>query len=168
MRRPNPKAIDAIGQAKCHSLKELKNYSPGWINAEMDALNNQGCEDLFQSSINQGVVLFQSPSLKVYAADWRYQLASKISKAFDKKEEIKHTFGISERERVDRWTAEGNMLDAVAILRRLLDLRGHALNISEIRKWFYFGSTFTRRAVDSINKDFSVICQTRNVPIIHD
>ena len=37
-------------------------------------LNHQGLEDIFQSSVNQGVVLFQSLSLKVYAADWRYQL----------------------------------------------------------------------------------------------
>jgi len=52
----------------------------------------QGLEDLFQSSVNQGAVLFQS---KVYAADWRYQLVFEISRAFDQKEEIKHISGTS-------------------------------------------------------------------------
>jgi hypothetical protein len=167
---PNAKIMDVIHQAKYHSFKEFKNYSPGWINTEMVAysLNHQGLEDLFQSSVNQGVVLFQSPSLKVYAADWRYQLAFKISRAFDKKEEIKHMSEISEQERVDRWNTEVNMLDAVALLRRLIDLKGHALKISEIEKWFYFGTTFTKRAVDSINKDFSWAYQTHNLPIIYD
>jgi hypothetical protein len=85
---------------------------------------------------SQRVVLFQPPSLKVYAADWRYQLVFRIVKTFDKKEEIKHICEISERERVDRWNTEDNMLDAVALLRRLIDLKSHTLKISEIEEWF--------------------------------
>lgn len=65
--------------------------------------------------------------------------------------------GASERpgKRVDRWNMEINTLDAVALLRRLIDLKGYAMKISEIEKWFYFGSTFAKGAIYSINKDFS-------------
>jgi hypothetical protein len=64
------------------------------------ALNHQGLEDIFQSSVNHGAVLFQSLSLKVYAATLNGPRAC---------------------------LEVNTLLNAVALLRRLIDLKGNAL-----------------------------------------
>ncbi|KAK7042426.1 hypothetical protein R3P38DRAFT_2890419 [Favolaschia claudopus] len=107
---------------------------PSWINIAYVA-NNRGGDTLFDNSVRQRVLLYESATLQVFAADWRFQLVGKIVRAgnFEDPKDIK---------------------DAVSILRILVEERGGMLKLSEMRDWYESGALIRPEHVELINKEY--------------
>jgi len=97
-------------------------------------MNVPGCENLYQNSIDAGVVLFKSDSLEVYAADWRYQLVGKIVRGYQLST-MNETVQAQDRLGKD-------LADAVSILHLLVSERGgKPLQKTEMMTWYGDGPT---------------------------
>lgn len=116
-----------------------------WINAEMVAyvLNNAGCERLVAHSVQQGALMYDSKSFRVYAADWRYQVVGKIQRAYD--------------QIVDRRNAEKDVSDMVQILHVLNAPRAGPLTRSEMLGWYYYGYRMGVKEVAFANAEYEKI-----------
>lgn len=143
---PNPDHIEMISGAQ-HSLsKDLRARWPkNWINAEMTAFILQpGCEKVYEHSLQQDCILYQSPVLRVVAADWKYQLVCKIIRAYGMRQSA-NTVQAAERNGKD-------LDDALAILQFLVSRFQHPVqkNDFETEAW-YHGSAISEEEFAFIN-----------------
>lgn len=140
--------------------RALKGLPRDWINAEMIAFvyNNQGCEHLFENSLQQNVVLFQSPTLRAYVADWKYQIVGKITRAYQQMQLFQMFTPDVDGLANAISTRELNLMDAVYILRYLVEQRqGEQLNFSEMQTWYFYGPALEPDEIDFVNKAYCAI-----------
>ncbi|KAJ7187156.1 hypothetical protein C8R46DRAFT_1207123 [Mycena filopes] len=109
-----------------------------WINAEMIAHISglRGSDQLLTNSITQNVLLYDSPSLQVFAADWKYQAVGKIKRALDYKD-------------------SKDISDAVEIVRRLNRQSGHLQSLAEMQTWYEYGALLTTKHLEFINAAYN-------------
>jgi hypothetical protein len=139
----DPTVLEELFTAKRIASAELKNLHGNWINGEVTAYirNNSGCEQLFSTFQDLGVILYQSDTLMVYVADWRYQLVGKISRAFADNPSDPHH---------DR-----NLMDAVSILCLLVEANtGELLDQALVRAWYTYGPTLSNAKIDFTNQAY--------------
>ncbi|KAH7102935.1 hypothetical protein BKA62DRAFT_655516 [Auriculariales sp. MPI-PUGE-AT-0066] len=124
----NPDHIQIIGDAaRMANRRETARHPYAWMNPDMLGFvaNNEGCETVFDDSVRQGEVLFESPSLVVYAADWRFQLVGKMQRAYAD---------------ADDEAQQDDLADAVSILHLLVQRRGgDSIAKEELRRWYSYG-----------------------------
>ena len=145
----NPEVIEAVMEAKNSAPNSIKNEWPSdWINAEMIGFvsNQAGCETLYQDSIDANVILFQSESLVVYAADWRFQLAGKIARAYQMSQ-LSTTVQAQEREGKD-------LSDAVSILHLLISQRDQLLSKADLLTWYADGPALEDAEIEYVNAEY--------------
>lgn len=128
-----------------------QHWPPNWINCEMIAhiLNLEGCENLYQTSIAEGIKMFESKSLEVYAADWKYQLVGKIVRAHDNK-----VVYDTERRYFNESRDGKDLADAVAILRLMVKKNGRPLRLTDLRTWYYYGPGLKDDAIAYVNAEY--------------
>lgn len=116
--------------AKRGAANDMRAYHTNWLSAQMVSyiVDNPACDKLYDESVAQNAVLYQSDVLRVLAADWRFQLVAKIARAHERGQLPEHLqFG-------------KDMADAVSILRVLVSQNGGApIAADAIRTWYAFG-----------------------------
>ncbi|KAF8157119.1 hypothetical protein B0H34DRAFT_487541 [Crassisporium funariophilum] len=144
---PDPTLIEIIAGSQASLPRDLRQRWPeNWINAEMAGYAMMpGCEDLYANSIANNVVLYQSDSLVVYAADWKFQLIGKIMRAYQME---------SLKEHVQSMDRTGKDLkDAISILQILIKENNGPLDGSVLRSW-YNGSAVEDVEIEFVNKAY--------------
>ncbi|MFI5421443.1 MAG: hypothetical protein ACHQ1H_10800 [Nitrososphaerales archaeon] len=144
---PDPTIIEIISGSQASLPWDLRQRWPeNWINAEMAGFAMMpNCEDLYDNSIANNVVLYQSNSLVVYAADWKFQLIGKITRAYQM-ELLKDQVQSMDREGKD-------LKDAVSILQVLIQENNGPLDGSVVRSW-YNGSALEDIEIEFVNKAY--------------
>ncbi|KAJ7101401.1 hypothetical protein B0H15DRAFT_1017842 [Mycena belliarum] len=134
---PDADVLREVLEAGRRYNRENDDMPPMWINAEIVAYINglRGSDSLLPNSIAQDVVLFESPSLVMYAADWRYQLVGKMQRAFD-------------------YNDKKDISDAVEILHQLVSQTGKQQRLSEIQTWYEYGIMLKTEHMEFINKAY--------------
>ncbi|TDL27956.1 hypothetical protein BD410DRAFT_894091 [Rickenella mellea] len=100
-------------------------YDEAWLNADMSTFID--CDpahcDFEKNSIEQNILVFKSDSLRVYVADWKYQLTQKLMR-------MTSTQNPEPKE----------LSDAVAILQMIVQgMDEKALSKESIRAWYPYG-----------------------------
>ncbi|KZW03204.1 hypothetical protein EXIGLDRAFT_759085 [Exidia glandulosa HHB12029] len=123
---------------------DTKRFPRAWINSDVFAIVNRGDLDVYEHSIAQNEILFQADRLIVYAADWRFQLVNKMSRAHELRVE-----GVYDKK---------DLPDAVAIMHRLLLYRkGDIVPKSELVTWYMAGKAMEDDAIDMLNETYHAI-----------
>ncbi|KAF8957522.1 hypothetical protein BDZ97DRAFT_1762907 [Flammula alnicola] len=162
---------DEVLTAKYAATKELNDYPPEWINADLVAhvYNLDGCETLFRDSVQRDQLMFRTPALEVYAADWRYQLVAKIRRAFQEKTRLdgEPRFRYDQAAFNHAVNTEIHLHDAVDILRFYIATRnnGHPLKFSTIRTWYHDGHLVKTVEVEYINYFYRCVCRNLGIEI---
>ncbi|PPQ88421.1 hypothetical protein CVT25_011223 [Psilocybe cyanescens] len=144
---PDPALIEMIAGSQASLPFDLqKRWPENWINAEMAGFAMMpGCEDLYKNSIANNVVLYQSDTLVAYAADWRFQLIGKITRAYQM-ELLKEQLQSRDREGKD-------LKDAVSLLQILITQNNGPLDRNVVRSW-YNGSALEDVEIEFVNKEY--------------
>ncbi|KAF8889744.1 hypothetical protein CPB84DRAFT_1785313 [Gymnopilus junonius] len=103
------------------------------------------CERLYENSIANGIVLYHSESLVAYAADWKFQVLGKITRAYQM-ELLKNQVQSKDRGKKD-WK------DAISLLDVLVKENGGPLDRDVVRSW-YNGSAIEDVEIDYVNTAF--------------
>ncbi|PPQ69036.1 hypothetical protein CVT26_003744 [Gymnopilus dilepis] len=140
----DPNIIEVVSGAQYTLPQDLRlRWPENWVNAEMIGYANMpGCENLYGNSIRCNVILYQSPWIVVYAADWRFQLIGKIQRAYQMELLSTHMQSIDRKGK--------DLQDAVAILQELVMQNGGPLTKNAIRSW-YNGSALENDGLDFVN-----------------
>lgn len=136
----------------CSIRRQNIGHATGLCNSEMLAFvnNRDGCENLYEESIQEGVLMFASDALEVYAADWRYQLVGKMARANENKlllEEGEGHYDATHREGKD-------LTDALSILHELIKKNGGPLKKTEIRTWYSSGPALDDTEIGYVNEEY--------------
>ncbi|KAH9487105.1 hypothetical protein JR316_0001173 [Psilocybe cubensis] len=144
---PDPELMGIIAGAQATLPPDLRQRWPvNWINAEMAGFAMMpGCEDLYKNSVANNVVLYQSDTLVAYAADWKFQLIGKITRAYQMEQLNEHVQS-KDRERKD-------INDAISLLQILITENNAPLDRNVIRSW-YNGSALDNVEIEFVNKEY--------------
>ncbi|KAF9484053.1 hypothetical protein BDN70DRAFT_952887 [Pholiota conissans] len=159
----DPDNNSALYDAKYAAASDprLQGYSRKWINADMVAhiLNHAGCETLFDDSIRMNLLLFQSDFLRVYVADWRFQLVGKIKMAFERRTALLIELEEDPDVLAEALETEVNIIDAAYILNVLIDRtnNGQPLRLSAVITWYYYGALITDEEITHTNSFYQKI-----------
>lgn len=157
----NPDVINLISDAN-YSLMingRLNHFPHDWINSQMIAYIslNPGCEFFYENSVSQGIILFETSVLRVYVADFKFQLVGKITRAYQ------------------NWTSAGkpdadnysdtHLSDAVHILATIIRRTGRRVRYSEMRTWYSFGPALEIEEIHFTNNAYRNIFNVDIRPI---
>ncbi|KZV88330.1 hypothetical protein EXIGLDRAFT_722787 [Exidia glandulosa HHB12029] len=134
--------------AKRLASPDLRGFPNQWLSADIvsSIIDNAADESLYADSVAQGTVMYQSDVLRVYAADWRFQLVAKIARAH-------------ERGQLANDDHFGNdMSDTVAILRLLVEQnKGRPIRIADVRGWYALGRRLTDEELEHAEAAYEAV-----------
>ena len=153
----DPNVIDLISDAN-HSLMVngcLNHFPYDWVNSQLIAyVNRPGCEDFYKNTVNQDIILFETQVLRIYVADFKFQLVGNITRAYQD------------------WIREGqpdpeayngiHLSDAVYILNKIIETTCQRVRLSEMRTWYFFEAGLELVEIDFVNNAY---CRIFNVGI---
>lgn len=125
--------------AKRLAGNDLRAYPPAWLSADIVStiIDSTAHDGLYEASVAQNTVMYESDVLRVYAADWRFQLVAKIARAHERGQ---HSGELQYGH---------DMADAVSILRLLVEgNQGKRVAAKDMRSWYALGPKLTDEEIE--------------------
>ncbi|QRW00483.1 hypothetical protein RhiJN_28501 [Ceratobasidium sp. AG-Ba] len=117
-------------------------YDPYWLNSNMSVFIDTANTHInfYENAVSQGVTLYSSDQIMVYAADWRYQLVQKLV-------------------RVEMLSAgpvrDAQLSDIVYLAKVIMEREGVAeLSRAAVRSWYKYTRNIRDTTFDEVNEAF--------------
>ncbi|KAJ3494856.1 hypothetical protein NLJ89_g10722 [Agrocybe chaxingu] len=143
--------VRAAKDAACQH--ELQHYPHDWLNWEMlsNVFNHRECDSLFANSLRMNEVVYESKELILYAADWTFQLATKIG-------QISHMrMAVLSDNAVDAPRLGRYIRDAAHLLRVIVGHNKGPVKRNQWKTWYHEGALLRKEDLWLVEKRYQEI-----------